>query len=92
MIPSSYDALLAEARDEPPFASGSDQADWIAANCGTCVHDREQRPGGPVGPGCPLVMVALMGRTPAQWVGGEDGGHQCVEYRRDNDVPTGEYL
>lgn len=89
MIPNSLDALYDEARPEPAF-SNSDGYDWFAANCETCIHDREQRTG--TGPGCPLVMVALMGRRPIQWLDGPGGSvvdqYRCIEYRHEDDGPA----
>lgn len=92
-----YQALWNEARDEPPFSNGTEGDGWVYANCGTCWHDREQRNTEILGPGCPLVMVALNGRTPIQWLDGPRDNHgrysiagqyHCVEYRHEDDGPA----
>lgn len=89
----AYDA----ARDEPPFCNGTEGYDWLAAWCERCFHDKGTRDGSdPVG--CPLVMVALMGRTPSEWLDGprNEHGHyrivgkyHCVEFRDEDDPGPG---
>lgn len=84
---TGLDALYDEARDEPPF-SNSDGYGWFDNNCGTCLHDKPARTGGGLG-GCPLVTVALMGRTPRQWLASTGSDRwTCVEYRHEDDGPV----
>lgn len=91
-----HDALYDESIDEPPFSNSTDGDGWIAANCRTCIHDKEQRADKVTGPGCPLLLIAVTGRTPAQWFMGprdENGRHRiadkyrCIEYRHEDDGP-----
>lgn len=93
----TVDNLYDAARQEPPFSNSGEGYGWMGENCGTCIHDKDQRSEEIAGPGCPLVMVALMGRTPAQWLDGprDSSGlysigtqYTCVEYRHEDDGPT----
>lgn len=93
----TVDNLYDAARQEPPFSNSTEGYGWMGENCGTCIHDKDQRSKEITGPGCPLVMVALMGRTPVQWLDGprdSSGLHSigtqytCVEYRHEDDGPT----
>lgn len=94
----SADALYDEARDEPAFSNSTEGYGWMDANCATCIHDKDQRDNAEQpGPGCPLVMVALLGRRPIQWLDGprnEQGlyslasQYTCIEYRHEDDGPT----
>jgi len=69
--------------------------------CDRCVHDSEELVD--KGQGCPLILVALVGRTPAEWfeqpwqqVPGRPEGHtapvlgdtyHCVEFRDEDSGP-----
>lgn len=94
----SVDALYEEARDEAPFANGDEGDGWMANWCNRCWHDRDQRGEEITGPGCPLVAVALMGRTPIQWLDQKKDGelyaragqYQCINFRDEEDGPGGE--
>jgi hypothetical protein len=57
-LPSYADAN-AQAADEPAFSNGFEWDHWSANWCGRCVNDADE--------GCPLVLVAMMGKTPAEW-------------------------
>jgi hypothetical protein len=94
MGPEDYDRLYDEARDERPFSNGSQGYGWMAANCDRCIHDKPARQGDG-SQGCPLVLVALMGKTPAQWLceTDEDWVHanfRCIEFRDESDGPGDE--
>jgi hypothetical protein len=78
------------ARPVPPFSNSSQGCGWMANNCDRCLHDKEAR--NDTGPGCPLVAVALMGRTPAQWLCETEkdwtyGNFRCINFRNENDGP-----
>jgi hypothetical protein len=97
MKPDSVDALYDEARHETPFSNGTEGDGWFYANCETCWHDREQRSEETAGPGCPLIMVAYLGRTPIQWMEGPrsteglisiPNQYRCIEYRHEDDGPA----
>lgn len=101
MSPDDYQKLHDEARDEPPFSNGDEGYGWMDANCSTCIHDKPTR-NGDDGNGCPLILVALVGRTPIQWLDQKrvtpDGRmyelysradqYHCIEYRHEDDGPT----
>ncbi|MFE9391636.1 hypothetical protein [Streptomyces sp. NPDC006784] len=96
MIPGDYDKLWDESRDEPPFANSDEGYGWMAANCDTCTHDQPARQGDE-GNGCPLLLLSLVGRRPAQWLDGprdehgrysRAGQYHCVEYRHEDDGPS----
>lgn len=85
-----YDEASEAASDEPAFSNGTDGYAWLEVWCGDCVHDREAR--NDTGPGCPLVLVSLMQKTPAEWTPVEDpqeyeesGPYVCTEYRSEDD-------
>lgn len=91
MSPDDYDRLYEEARREAPFSNGSQGYGWMAANCDRCIHDKDAREGDGIG-GCPLVLVALMGRTPIQWLAETEeawvyGDFHCIEFRDENGGP-----
>ncbi|OPC83055.1 hypothetical protein B4N89_20815 [Embleya scabrispora] len=94
MTPDDYDALEAEALDEPTFSNGTEGYGWMAANCDTCVHDKPIRDDS--GPGCPLLLIAMIGKRPVQWLDGPRGEtglfsiatqYVCTEYRDEDDGP-----
>lgn len=84
--------LWDQSLDQPPF-SNSDGYTWFDANCATCIHDRDARIGDQIG-GCPLVLLAITGRTPAQWLAGDPdhvaAKYTCIEYRHEDDGPSPE--
>jgi hypothetical protein len=51
-----YDALWDASRERGPFANGTEGYGWMAANCGTCIHDKPAR-NGDEGNGCPLILL-----------------------------------
>jgi hypothetical protein len=96
MTPDDYDRLYDEAHDEPAFSNSDEGMGWMDANCATCVHDKPARQGDD-GNGCPLVLITLMGKRPAQFLDGprnESGLYSlarqyvCVEYRHEDDGPS----
>lgn len=87
----TYDEAFDAAIDERPFSNGSQGEGWMANNCDRCVHDKAARSNNP-GEGCPLVLVALMGRTPAEWLAPTEeawiyGNFTCIEFRDENHGP-----
>jgi len=91
MEPGNVDRYYDEARPERPFSNGSQGYGWMANNCDRCIHDKPAREGRE-GEGCPLILVALMGRTPAQWLAETDeawvyGDFTCIEFRNEDDGP-----
>lgn len=85
----TYDEAFARAREMSPFSNGTEGYAWMENNCERCIHDRPHRDG--TDPqGCPLILVALMGRTPIEWM--QQDGHRLGDqyhclYFRDEDDP-----
>lgn len=79
---------LKRARDERPFSNGTEGYGWMENWCDRCLRDAPAR--SMIGPGCPLVAVAMLGKTPAEWLDGprderglysiEDQYH-CIEFK-----------
>ena len=63
----TYDEAMAAASDKRPFSNGTEGYAWTDSWCDRCVNDRGARDGTDER-GCPLLMVALMGKTPAEWI------------------------
>ncbi len=85
-IPDAYE----RATEDMPFSNSDDGYGWMSNWCDRCVHDgcglgQEQ-------PQCPLILVALLNRTPAEWmrqpVDAPDRYH-CLMFR-DRDDPGGQ--
>lgn len=88
-----YETLYARAKDESPFSNGTEGYGWMGHWCERCFYDKPARDGDGT-EGCPLVLVALMQRTPAEWLPGEpctpDGfsirdQYTCVMFRHEDD-------
>lgn len=86
----NYDEALAAARPKRPFSNGTEGYAWMDAWCDQCVHDAQfQRTG--EGSGCPLIRVALMGKTPVEWIDQRPNQHvlgdtyHCTEFRDVDD-------
>lgn len=99
MTPDSVDDLYEQAVHEPAFSNSDEGYGWMDNWCDRCVHDKSARSKTEVGPGCPLVLVALMGRRPMQWLDGPRDQHgrysiadqyHCIEFRSEDDGPSPE--
>jgi len=88
----TYEEIMASARDEPPFSNGTEGYGWMENWCwAPCQQPAEvawQRyedgkrktdPGG----GCPLILCALLGKTPSEWLEQDEGPDRfhCIEFR-----------
>lgn len=85
----TYDEASAAARPEPPFSNSTDGDMWMANWCEhPCRNDSPEMVAR--GEGCPLILVALEGYTPAEWLpqpfNAPDRWH-CVEFRGPDDGP-----
>lgn len=61
-----FEDALARSRPEPAFSNGEEGHAWESNWCGRCMRDAPFRSG--IAPtGCPLLLIALMDRTPAEW-------------------------
>jgi hypothetical protein len=84
----TFEEAFAAARDGAPFSNSTSWELWSAHWCyRPCAVDAAfQRNDSP--DGCPLILVALKGRTPSEWLRhGLD--YHCVEFR-DDDEPSRE--
>jgi hypothetical protein len=75
--------ILARSREGAPF-SNNDQGDaWMGRNCDRCLRDAPFR-NGINATGCPILLVAMCDRTPAEWRqqrAGDRSTYVCVEFR-----------
>jgi hypothetical protein len=87
---SRFDEVMARSRDGSPFSNGTEGDSWTANWCDRCLVDAPFRNGLKGATGCPILVVALCGRTPAEWLDGprdEQGRYSmtdqyhCVEFR-----------
>lgn len=81
MSPDDYPALYAQSREGGPFSNSDEGMAFMDAWCDRCVHDRPARQGDDAN-GCPLVLLTLTDRTPAQFVDG-----RCIDFRPDDGRP-----
>jgi hypothetical protein len=84
----AYSEALDHARDEPAFSNGTMWEIWSANNCCRCANDGIGL--GKDEPQCPLILVALMDKTPIEWTDQQPplGDYLCI-YFRDRDDPGG---
>jgi hypothetical protein len=94
----TYSEAFADARDEPPFSNGTEGYDWMENWCWAPCHtpvekawqeceagEREAEDW--FQGGCPLILVAMMGRTPSEWLPQSDfGDFHCIEFRGPDDL------
>lgn len=71
---------IARSHDGRAFANGHEGDAWMGLWCLDCVQDQDQ---------CPLIGVALLGRTPAAWQDRDPGSlnrYICNEYQENANV------
>jgi hypothetical protein len=93
----SYKEIEASARDGSPFSNGTEGYGWMENWCfAPCQQPdevawqryeaglRKTNPGG----GCPLLLCALMGKTPIEWLDQWKDGqpypmdrYHCIEFK-----------
>lgn len=83
-----YEQIMADADDRPAFSNGTMGHLWMGQWCANCRHDSEELVD--AGEGCPLIMISLMGKTPAEWTtptphGRNLGNYTCTEYEPEED-------
>lgn len=72
-----------DAKDEPPFSNGTEWEMWSANWCHKpCQNDKNED--------CPLVMTALLGKTPVEWLPQPperypSDAYHCVLFRGPDD-------
>lgn len=84
-----YDEVYARSRDQAAFSNGDEGYGWMANWCDRCLRDAPFRNMG-TGGGCPILLVAMLDRTPAEFIDGprdKDGRYSiaeqyiCTEFR-----------
>jgi hypothetical protein len=70
--------------DRPPFSNGTEGEAWMANWCHRCLRDAPFRNG--IAPtGCELILTALLGQTPAEWIEQDrfslGDQYHCIEFR-----------
>lgn len=93
MTSLDFDDAFKRSRDQAPFSNGTEGYGWMANWCDRCLRDAPfQRMG--KGSGCPLLQVALLDRTPAEWLDGprDERGlysiadqYTCIEFKAPGD-------
>lgn len=85
----TFEEAFADARQESAFSNGSMWDHWADRWCYRCTKDSVEMV--ERGEGCPLIMVALTGRTPLEWTAASEqdrifGSYHCSEFveRRDD--------
>lgn len=74
----TYEEAEAAARDGSPFSNGTEGEQWMARNCHRCANDTPDMVDR--GEGCPLVLIALLGKTPAEWTRTGLSSYRCAEF------------
>jgi hypothetical protein len=81
----SYEQIMTDARGDSPFSNHTMWEIWADRWCYECANDSEELVD--QGKGCPLIMAALMGKTPREWTAATEeddmlGNYECSEFRR----------
>lgn len=76
----SVEDEMARALPEMPFSNSTEGFGWMSIWCDECIRERN----------CPLLLVAMMNRTPASWELRDQGSinrYTCTEFEG---APDGE--
>lgn len=88
----TYEQAWATARDKTAFSNGFEGECWMGAHCERCINDSDELVNR--GEGCPLILIALEGRTPAEWADDKPGSlterYRCAYFRSEDDGPDAE--
>lgn len=85
----THEEALEQAREGSPFSNSTMGEIWMERNCVHCVHDAPARRDD-YGNGCPLLLVAFVGKTPAEWEPKGMGDYSCLHFRDEDDAPAPE--
>jgi hypothetical protein len=77
------DAIQADAREGSPFSNSTSGEMWMGEWCYRCKVDAPfQRD--EATEGCPLILVALIDKTPAEWTETGTQDYHCSEFDEDH--------
>lgn len=83
----SFDEAYAGARERSAFSNGTEGECWMDNWCARCVNDSPEMVDR--GEGCPLILVALSGRTPTEWIEQNplslSDRYHCIEFRGEDE-------
>lgn len=83
----TYEQAWETAQQRAAFSNGTEGECWMHNNCHRCVNDDPND-------GCDLVLVALLGRTPAEWTPDKSGSiseqYRCMYFRDKEDGNGGD--
>lgn len=84
-----HDSIFDDAADRSPFSNGTSGEIWMSEWCYRCKVDGPfQR--GVTDQGCPLLLVALMQKTPKEWTETGLQDYHCSEFVPDDDGKDGD--
>lgn len=94
--------IWARSTEGSPFSNSTMGGIWMARWCDRCLRDAPFRNGLKGATGCPILAVALCGRTPAEWLEQPESEiirpdgwdcanmYHCIEFRAPGDGGGGE--
>lgn len=76
-------------RPGPAFSNGTEYEMWQANWCDRCTHDAAYQ-SGKSSEGCPLLLTALLGDIPGEWMEQPperypSDAYHCINFRRPDD-------
>lgn len=78
----THDEIYANAREGSPFSNSTSGEMWMGEWCYRCTIDgpfqRDETP-----EGCPLILVALLDKTPNEWTETAPQVYTCSEFVED---------
>lgn len=83
-----HDAIFDDAREGSPFSNGESGWNWMSRWCHRCKVDGPFTRG-EADQGCPLLLVALMERTPKEWTETGLQDYHCSEFVPDDEEGDG---
>jgi len=85
----SYEEIEADARPGTAFSNGTSFEIWSAGWCERCKWDAAFQ-SGTTDQGCPLLLIAIMGKTPKEWTETGLQDYDCSEFVSDDDGDDGD--
>lgn len=80
----THEQIFDDSTEGSPFSNGESGERWMSGWCYRCRHDAPfQRDESPEG--CPIILVALMQRTPKEWTEQGLQDYACSEFVPDDE-------